>query len=280
MRFHPLPGLQKRRCRSHTTSYNFSLPQTPSPTRSPGRYSHGKPLQPEQERQPQSARSRSAAARGWGHAGTRGDQIRLLPPEESSCRYNTPVNHAGGRKRLLREALIGESPNKAVRSHPRTHLLAQHFQKHQRERKDWGKGLERDCLPPARPGCLGRELLPSQPGVQRMLLAPQQPQEQTGRGGQQPRTRGSGAASPAAPSACPDSHLPRRDPGPAPRGCDERRRREAASGARAASAEPGPLARGHRAGAAAQDGRAMLLRGTPGASLALLRKLPRPHDPP
>lgn len=71
-------------------------------------------------------------------------------------------------------------------------------------------------------------------------------------------------------------------PGEAPRGCGERRRREAASGARAASAEPGPLARGHRAGAAAQDGRAMLLllRGTPGASLALLGKLPRPHDPP
>lgn len=41
-----------------------------------------------------------------------------------------------------------------------------------------------------------------------------------------------------------------------------KRRREAASGARAASAEPGPLARGHRAGAAAQDGQAVLLRGT------------------
>lgn len=62
----------------------------------------------------------------------------------------------------------------------------------------------------------------------------------------------------------------------AARGGDGRRR----AAARAATAEPGPLARVHRAGAAAQDGEAMLLRGTPGASLALLGKLPRPHDPP
>lgn len=133
---------------------------------------------------------------------TRGDQICLLQPEESSCRHTTPVNHAGG-GRLLREALIGESPNKAVRSHPRIYLLDQHFQNRQRKPKERSRegtetGEWREVASPrlvldawAVPGEAGKgaSFLVARGCRGSSLPRSLQRQEQTGRGGPQLQTR-------------------------------------------------------------------------------------------
>lgn len=259
VRFHQLPSLKKLRHHLHSASYNFSRVPLPTPKilfiRSPVKCRQGKPLRPAQ-------RSASPTLHPPAHSssprtGTRGDQICLLRPEESSCQHNTPVNHAGKGGRFPREALIGESPNKAVRSHPRTYLLDQHFQNHQRESKERSReGTESEGwrqIAPARlvldawavPGGAGKGASSLAATGCRGSSLPRSSNAKNNRGvgGRSCRQRGSGAASPAAPSACPDSHLPRRDAGPEPRRrgrirgaaaaaarrC-ERRRREAASG--------------------------------------------------
>lgn len=236
------PASGKRR-HLHTASCNFSLVPPPAPKTlfitSPVKYRQGKPLRPEQQ-------FHSLAQSSSPRTGTRGDQICLLPPKESSCRHNTPVNHAVG-GRLPREALLGESPNKAVRSHPHTYLLDQHFQNHRREPKERSRGgtetggwretasprlvLDAWAVPGgagkgasslAASGCKGSSL-PRSSGAR----------NKRGVGGRSCTHRGSGAASPAALGPRPDSHLPRRDPGPDPWGCGGggcATRREAAAG--------------------------------------------------
>lgn len=214
-----------------------------------------------------------------------------------------PCGWGGGGGRLPREALLGESPNKAVRSHPRTYLLDQHFQNHRREPKERSRGGTetggwRETASPrlvldawAVPGGAGKGASSLAASGCKGCSLPRSSGTRNKRGVGEPQLHTQGLRRRVPRSAQSPSRLAPTSAGPGAGSVGLRRRRrlrDAARGggegrraaARAATAEPGPLARVYRAGAAAQDGKAMLLRGTPGASLALLGKLPRPHDPP
>lgn len=213
-------------------------------------------------------------------------QTCLPQPEESSCRHNTPVTRAmcvcGGE--LLKEALIGESPNIAVRFPLRASLVDHHFQNHQGEpsegsgkRTETGAAGERSLprpqlVPGVRAAAEGAgEGAPTvQPEGAEQAPCPAEATPGTS-GARGPQAAGLRAGFPR--SARPDSHLPRGDRGRLP---------GLAPGAEAAAAARrwgGGERRRGRAGAAG-TGSAALLRGAPGASLAVFGKLPRPHDPP
>lgn len=185
---------------------------------------------------------------------------------------------------LLKEALIGESPNTAVRFPLRASLVDHHFQNHQGEpsegsgkRTETGAAGERSLprpqlVPGVRAAAEGAgEGAPTvQPEGAEQAPCPAEATPGTS-GARGPQAAGLRAGFPR--SARPDSHLPRGDRGRLP---------GLAPGAEAAAAARrwgGGERRRGRAGAAG-TGSAALLRGAPGASLALFGKLPRPHDPP
>lgn len=101
--FHQLPKLTK-----HTSLTHRILQLVPLPN--PTTLFIWSPPHEVQSREAATTRAASPLARAQQQPeeGTRGNQICLLQPEESSCRHTTPINHAVG-GRLLREALIGES---------------------------------------------------------------------------------------------------------------------------------------------------------------------------